>query len=289
MKLASYIIEGRRTFGAVTGDGLVDLGARLERQAPTLLDALSRVGVEALRELARGTTPDHALTEVQLTKPIAAPGKIFCVGVNYVDRNAEYRDDSDNPRYPSLFMRTPGSLVGPGESLVHPRESAAFDYEGEIAMVIGKAGRRIPPSVAWSHVAGLTLVNDGTARDWVRHGKFNVTQGKNFEASGAMGPYLVTLDECPAFDQLELRTWVNDELRQHERTDRLLFPFESLVAYISTFSRLEPGDIISTGTPTGAGARLSPPRYLQAGDRVKIEVEGVGCLENVVIEEGQGG
>ncbi|MEP7313110.1 MAG: fumarylacetoacetate hydrolase family protein, partial [Pseudomonadota bacterium] len=167
-----------------------------------------------------------------------------------------------------------------------PPESPQFDYEGEITIVIGKAGRRIPEANAHEHIAGLTIMNEGTVRDWLRHGKFNVTQGKNFAASGSMGPWLVTSDELgDSCAPRELRTWVNEELRQQDNTARLMFPFRRLLAYLSTFMQLLPGDVIATGTPTGAGIHLTPPRFLVPGDTVRVEVDGVGTLRNQVVDE----
>jgi len=217
--------------------------------------------------------------------PIALHGKIFCIGVNYRDRNAEYKDGSDQPKYPSVFMRTPGSLVGDGENIFRPPESEQLDYEGEIVVVIGKRGRRIPRESALAHIGGLTCGNEGSVRDWMRHGKFNVTQGKNFERSGGIGPSLVTADEFKRFDDLRITTRVNGDVRQDDTTANLIFPFDYLIAYISTFAELAPGDIIFTGTPTGAGARFDPPRYLRAGDMVEVEVGGVGVLRNTVADE----
>ncbi|RPH46242.1 MAG: FAA hydrolase family protein, partial [Burkholderiales bacterium] len=216
---------------------------------------------------------------------LARPGKIVCIGVNYAERNEEYRDGSERPRFPSLFMRTPGSLVAHGEAILRPPESPQLDYEGEIAVVIGTAGRRIPRERAATHVAALTCVNEGTLRDWVRHGKFNVTQGKNFEASGSIGPWLATADGFPDLADLRVATRVNGELRQDDTTARMMFPIAVLIEYLSTFMRLEPGDVISTGTPTGAGARFEPPRWLVPGDVVEVTVPGVGTLRNSVEDE----
>jgi 5-carboxymethyl-2-hydroxymuconate isomerase len=182
-------------------------------------------------------------------------------------------------------MRSPGSLGAHGEPLLRPPESLQLDYEGEIAIVIGRAGRRIPRECAAAHVAGLTCMNEGTVRDWLRHGKFNVTQGKNFESSGALGPWLVTADAFEGFGDLRVSTRVNGELRQDDTTARLMFPFDALIAYLSTFMRLEPGDLIATGTPTGAGARFDPPKWLVPGDRVEVTVTGVGTLSNPVADE----
>jgi 5-carboxymethyl-2-hydroxymuconate isomerase len=286
MKLASWTHDGREAWGAVVGadDALVDLGARMPGVGS--LDALLADGaLDAARGLAARTPPDLALADVRLRKPLARPGKVVCVGVNYAERNEEYRDGSERPKWPSLFMRTPGSLVAHGEPILRPPESVQLDYEGEIAIVIGRAGRRIPRAQAAAHVAGLTCVNEGTLRDWLRHGKFNVTQGKNFEATGAIGPWIATPDTFDGFGHLRVITRVNGEVRQDDTTERLMFPFEYLVEYVSTFMRLEPGDVISTGTPTGAGARFDPPKWLVPGDIVEVEVPGVGTLRNVVEDE----
>jgi 5-carboxymethyl-2-hydroxymuconate isomerase len=217
--------------------------------------------------------------------PVSLRGKIFCIGVNYGDRNAEYTDGSDQPKFPSVFMRTPSSLVGDGETILRPPESEQLDYEGEIVLVIGKRGRRIPRDRAHAHIGGLTCGNEGSVRDWMRHGKFNVTQGKNFERSGAIGPSLVTADEFKRFDDLRVMTRVNGEVRQDDTAANLIFPFDYLIAYISTFAELMPGDVIFTGTPVGAGARFDPPRYLRAGDVVEVEVGGIGVLRNTVADE----
>ncbi len=282
MKLVSFEFDGRESYGVVRGEGLVDLGARLGRDYPALIDLIAG---DALDRAAIENEADHALEAVKLLPPIPRPEKIICIGVNYVDRNAEYRDGSDLPRYPSVFMRTPDSLVGHGTAILRPPESEQLDYEGEIAMVIGKAGRRIPEPEAESHIAGLTCMNEGSVRDWLRHGKFNVTQGKNFASSGAAGPWLITADEFAGFDDLTVTTRVNGDRRQHDSTASLLFPFRYLISYLSTFMILKPGDVIATGTPSGAGARFDPPRYLKPGDRVEIEVPGIGVLANTVADE----
>jgi len=289
MKLVSYALGGHEGWGAVTGDGgpeagVIALGARLSAYPTT--DALLAAGaLDEARALAARTAPDLALADLRLRKPVARPGKVICVGVNYAERNEEYRDGSERPKWPSLFIRTTGSLVAHGEPILRPPESAQLDYEGEIAIVIGRAGRRIARADAAAHVAGLTCMNEGTLRDWLRHGKFNVTQGKNFEASGAIGPWLVTADAFSDFGNLRVITRVNGEVRQDDTTARLMFPFEYLIEYISTFMRLEPGDVISTGTPTGAGARFDPPKWLVPGDLVEVEVPGIGTLANRVEDE----
>jgi len=287
MKLVTFEHGGRERWGAVVGaadDGVVDLSARLPAYG-SMAGLLAADGLAAARAALAGTAPDLALAEVRLRKPVPRPGRILCIGVNYADRNEEYQDGAERPKWPSLFMRSPGSLVAHGEPLLRPPESVQLDYEGEIVMVIGRAGRRIPRSRASEHVAGLTCMNEGTLRDWLRHGKFNVTQGKNFEASGAVGPWIVTADAFDGWGDLRVSTRVNGELRQDETTARLMFPFEFLIEYLSTFMRLEPGDLIATGTPTGAGAYFKPPRWLVPGDRVEVTVSGVGTLSNPVMDE----
>ncbi len=281
MKLASFVHDGRASFGAVRDSGIVDLGRRLPA-APDLRAALRADEQHALARIAESTSADYALDDVRFLPTIPNPEKIVCIGVNYPDRNAEYKDGSAAPRYPSVFMRARESLTGHGQPIVKPPESEQLDYEGEIALVIGREGRRIPEERAHEHIAGVTLMNEGSVRDWLRHAKFNVTQGKNFEHSGALGPWLVTADELDPMGNLHLRTTVNGELRQEDTTANLLFPFRYLIHYLSTFYRLQPGDVIATGTPSGSGARLDPPRYLAPGDTVTVEVAGIGLLSNTV-------
>ncbi|MDA8522630.1 fumarylacetoacetate hydrolase family protein [Acidovorax sp. NCPPB 4044] len=288
MKLLSFLIDGQACWGAATADGIVDLGRRLPAYGSVL--ALLEGGEAALAQardaLAGAAAPDHALDSATLMPPIPAPRKIFCIGVNYAHRNAEYRDGSELPRYPSIFLRVPDSFVGHGRPLLQPHESQQLDYEGEIGLVIGRGGRRIAREDALGHIAGLTCVNEGTVRDWVHHAKFNVTQGKNFHASGAMGPWIATADEFPqGYGRLRVRTRVNGETRQDDTTEHLMFDFAQLIHYLSTFTTLEPGDVVVTGTPTGAGIRFDPPRFLQPGDVVEVEVDGVGVLRNAVEAE----
>ncbi|QCI66850.1 fumarylacetoacetate hydrolase family protein [Phreatobacter stygius] len=284
MKLASFRLGGAEHFGAVVGSGLVDLGGRL-RQFTTLRDAIAADATALLRDTAERASPDHALADVELTIPITTPEKIWCIGVNYADRNAEYKDNSAPQSYPSLFCRTPSSFVGHGVPLERPKVSSQLDYEGEIVMVIGKGGRHIPRESALGHIFGLTLCNEGSVRDWLHHAKFNVTQGKNFDRSGAIGPWIVTSDALDPAQPLELTTRVNGEVRQHDSTRRLMFPFDYLIAYLSTFATLKPGDMIVTGTPTGAGVRFDPPKWLIPGDIVEVEVPGIGTLRNGVTDE----
>ncbi|MCA1477761.1 fumarylacetoacetate hydrolase family protein [Bradyrhizobium sp. NBAIM08] len=284
-RLATYSVKGDVSYGAVLEGGIVNLSARHARDYPTLREVIAAGKLISFAEEAAGRKPDHALTEITWLPPVPAPEKIICIGVNYPDRNAEYKDGQEAPKYPSMFMRSPRSFVGHDTPLVRPRASAQLDYEGEIVLVIGKPGRHIPESTALDHIAALTLCNEGSVRDWLRHAKFNVTQGKNFDSSGSLGPWLVPYTRESQVADIRLTTHVNGELRQDDRTNRLMFSFRYLLNYISTFATLVPGDIIVTGTPTGAGARFDPPRYLKPGDIVEVEAEGIGRLRNGVVDE----
>jgi 2-keto-4-pentenoate hydratase/2-oxohepta-3-ene-1,7-dioic acid hydratase in catechol pathway len=284
-RLATYSVNGSTRYGAVTDGGIVDLSARFGKDYPTLREVITAGALTKLAESGAKHSPDHGLDAIIWLAPIPSPEKIICIGVNYPDRNAEYKDGQDAPKYPSMFLRTPRSFVGHNTPLVRPRASAQLDYEGEVVLVIGKAGRHIAESAALDHIAAVTLCNEGTIRDWVRHAKFNVTQGKNFESTGSLGPWIVPYTEEAQIADIRLTTRVNGELRQDDRTSRLMFGFRYLINYISTFTTLVPGDVIVTGTPTGAGARFDPPRYLKPGDVIEVEAENIGVLRNGVVDE----
>jgi 2-keto-4-pentenoate hydratase/2-oxohepta-3-ene-1,7-dioic acid hydratase in catechol pathway len=283
--IATFAVDGSIKYGAVVKSGIVDLSARFGKDYPTLREAIAADALTMLAEDAERRAPDHALDAITWLPPIPAPEKIICIGVNYPDRNAEYKDGQDAPKFPSMFMRTPRSFVGHNTPLMRPRASTQLDYEGEVVLVIGKAGRHIPETAALDHIAAVTLCNEGTIRDWVRHAKFNVTQGKNFDASGSLGPWLVPYTDESQIADIRLTTRVNGETRQDDRTSRLIFGFRYLISYISTFTTLVPGDVIVTGTPTGAGARFDPPRYLKPGDVVEVEADNIGVLRNGVVDE----
>jgi len=284
-RIATFAVNGSAGYGAVTDRGVVDLSARWAKDFPTLREVIAAGALTRLAEDAARLPADHAFDAITWLPPIPAPEKIICIGVNYPDRNAEYKDGSDAPKYPSMFLRTPRSFVGHETPLVRPRASAQLDYEGELVLVIGKPGRHISESAALDHIAAITLCNEGTIRDWVRHAKFNVTQGKNFDSTGSLGPWLVPYTNESQIADVGLTTRVNGETRQDERTSRLIFGFRYLINYISIFTTLVPGDVIVTGTPTGAGARFDPPRYLKPGDVIEIEAENIGVLRNGVIDE----
>lgn len=284
MKLVSFEVSGRPSFGLWTSGGVVDLGRRLGGRHAGLHALIAAGELDAAREYA-DAAPDHAPSAVRLLKPLLGWGKCFCVGVNYPERNEEYKDGSSGPTYPSLFVRFPESITGPGGPLLRPRESSQLDYEGEVVLVIGKRGRRIAQADWRNHVAAYTIGNEGSIRDWIRHGKFNVTPGKNWPSSGSMGPALVTADEVADPAALQITTRVNGEVRQQDVTARMTFPFARIIEYVSTFCTLEPGDILFTGTPSGSGARLDPPRFLAPGDEVAVEVTGLGVLRNTIADE----
>jgi 2-keto-4-pentenoate hydratase/2-oxohepta-3-ene-1,7-dioic acid hydratase in catechol pathway len=284
-RIATYSVDGKTRYGAVTDSGIVDLSARHAQRYPTLREVIADGALMRLAEDAGGHRADQPLDAITWLPPIPQPEKIICVGVNYPDRNAEYKDGQDVPKFPSLFMRTPRSFVGHDTPLVRPRASMQLDYEGELVLVIGKAGRHIPEASALDHIAAVTLCNEGTIRDWVRHAKFNVTQGKNFDSTGSLGPWLVPYTDEADIADIRLTTRVNGESRQEDRTSRLIFSFRYLIHYISTFTTLVPGDVIVTGTPTGAGARFDPPRYLKPGDVIEVESDNIGVLRNGVVDE----
>lgn len=283
-RLATFTAGGKTRYGAVTGKGVVDLSARHE-EWPTLRDVIEADALRRLAEEAEAFAADFPLDAIAYDIPVPSPEKIICVGVNYPDRNEEYKDGQAAPSNPSLFIRFPRSFVGHEAPLVRPPESPQLDYEGEIVIVIGKGGRRIAEADALDHIAALSLCNEGTIRDWVRHAKFNVTQGKNFDHTGSIGPWLVPFTDEAQIADIALSTRVNGELRQQDRTSRMIFSFRKIINYVSTFTTLVPGDIIVTGTPTGAGARFDPPVWLKPGDVIEVEADGIGVLRNSVVDE----
>ncbi|WP_323020446.1 fumarylacetoacetate hydrolase family protein [Pararhodobacter sp.] len=283
-RFATIEAGGRQVYGVVVEGGLIVLSDDFPHW-PTLRAVIAADGLDDLARAAAGRAVTHPDGSFTFSIPVPDPEKILCVGVNFPDRNAEYKDGTAQPRFMSLFPRFARSFTGHGQPLIRPPENQTLDYEGEVAVVIGKPGRRIRAEDAYDHIAGLTLCNEGTIRDWVRHAKFNVTQGKNWDRSGAIGPWMVAFEDPAQLDQARIVTRVNGEVRQDDVLSRMMFPIREEIAYISTFTTLVPGDIIVTGTPTGAGARFDPPRYLVPGDVVEVEVEGIGILRNGVADE----
>jgi 2-keto-4-pentenoate hydratase/2-oxohepta-3-ene-1,7-dioic acid hydratase in catechol pathway len=280
MKLLSYRHQGRDTFGAVVGTGVVDLGTRLAKDGVrTLRDALGR----DLAPLLRGAATDASLDDVIYLPVIPNPDKILCVGLNYEAHRIE--TGRDKMKYPVLFTRFADTQVGHRQALVKPAESDKFDFEGELAVVIGKGGRRIAEEQALAHVAGYSCYHDGSVRDWQGHSQ-QFTAGKNFPATGGLGPWLVTPDEAPPPAKMVLTTRLNGAEVQKSGVDDLIFPVAALIAYISRFTALRPGDVIATGTPGGVGYVRKPPLYMKGRDTIEVEISGVGTLSHPVIAEG---
>jgi 2-keto-4-pentenoate hydratase/2-oxohepta-3-ene-1,7-dioic acid hydratase in catechol pathway len=281
MRFASYNLRGRPSFGAVAGDGIVDLRGRLSRFA-TLLEVFRAQALGEAKAAAEGVRADVPLAEVELLPPLSAPEKILCIGINYANRGADY-NVTNNPKYPSMFYRAPNSMVGSGQKLIRPKISEQLDYEGEIAIVIGRECKHVPKEKALDVIAGITLANEGTIRDWTRHGQFNVTQGKNFDATGAIGPWIVTGVDLKK--PLHLVTRKNGEVIQDDTTASMIFTFADIIAYTTTFMTLKAGDVICTGTPTKNTPKVDPPVWLKPGDTIEVECPEIGVLRNPVADE----
>lgn len=276
MKLASFRYGNRATYGAVTGDELIGAPAGLLGDCPTLADCIAagRSG-----EIAAGD--GIAASDTSWLPPIPAPARILCIGINY--RLHVEETGRSLPDHPAVFLKLPDALVGHEAPIRRPKASPHFDYEGELALVIGKAGRNIAPEAAMDHVFGWSCFNDGSIRDFQKH---SVTAGKNFTATGSFGPWIVPRAAAPPPEDMILETRVNGNVVQRSGVDMLIFDISAIISYLSTFTTLEPGDVIATGTPSGVGARRDPPLWLKPGDRVEVEISGVGCLGNPV-EEGE--
>ncbi len=280
MRYVSFMQRGTVCYGMIEGDGVIDLTTRLGSDYPSLKALLAGNGRAKLDRFAGRGRADLALSELSYRPVIPDPDKIICVGLNYADHAAE--TGRTPPAYPTLFVRFPSSQVGHAQSIIKPKESEQFDYEGEIAIVIGKAGRRIPRERAHDYIAGFSCYNDGSVRDYQSQ-TTQFTAGKNFFASGAFGPFLVTRDEMPE-GPLTLVTRLNGIEMQRASSADLIFSFDALIAYCSIFTELLPGDVIVTGTPAGVGHARKPPVYMRPGDSVEVEVSGVGVLQNSVSE-----
>lgn len=281
MKIASFIHDGRRSYGVVDGDTVLDAGAVLDHKYVDLRSLLA--SDNGLADLAKLTIAPRLNTEdIEWLPVIPNPDKVLCVGLNYLKHIIE--TGRETPKHPTLFTRFASAQVGHERPMILPKASANFDFEGELAVVIGKAGRHISKENAMAHVAGYSLFNDGSIRDWQRH-TLQFTAGKNFVGSGSFGPWIVTKDEIANVDKLVLETRLNGEVVQREGIDDLLFKIPDLIEYISTFTELLPGDVIATGTPGGVGAFRTPPLWMQSGDVIEVEVEGIGILRNSIKSE----
>jgi len=278
MKLLSFTASGRDLFGAVSGDGVVTLNDKVGQ--PDLAAALGAGGIEALRQAAQGAKADHKLADIKFRPVIPQPNKILCAGVNYRAHAAEV--SRELPKQPSMFIRFTDTLVGHGGDMIRPKLSDNFDYEGELALVIGKAGRHIPPERALDHVAGYTIFVDGSVRDYQ---KFSVTSGKNWPGTGPLGPWLVTTDEIPDPDKLVLTTRLNGQQVQHSGTDKLIYSIPQIISFCSDFTALSAGDIIATGTPEGVGHGRKPPLWMKPGDMLEVEITGIGILRAQIVDE----
>jgi 2-keto-4-pentenoate hydratase/2-oxohepta-3-ene-1,7-dioic acid hydratase in catechol pathway len=281
MRLASYALRGRPSFGTVVGDAIVDLRPRLHRFA-SLSEVFRAQALDQAKAASDGVRPDVPLAEVELLPPLPAPEKILCVGVNYKNRPQDY-DIVTTPKYPSMFYRAPNSLVGSGENLVRPKISEQLDYEGEIAVVIGRDCKYVPKDRALGVIAGITMCNEGTIRDWTRHGQFNVTQGKNFDACGSIGPWIQT--DFDLTKPLRIVVRKNGELTQDDTTANMIFSFTDIIAYTTSFMTLKAGDVICTGTPVKKTPKADPPVWLKPGDTIEVECPEIGVLCNTVADE----
>lgn len=279
MRIIAYRYAGAASYGVVIGDGIVTAGSLLGETLPTVDSVLRAGALDRLSDAVAGRDPDVGLDEIEYLPPVLAPGKVVCAGVNY----ASHRDESHATQaaHPTIFTRFADTHVGHGQALCHPAASTMFDYEGELAVIVGRPAYQVAEGDAMGVIAGYACYNDASVRDWQTH-TTQWTPGKNFPGTGGFGPWMVTADDVPSVEALELTTRVNGEVRQHAGVDQLVFSIPQLIAYITAFTPLAPGDVIATGTPSGVGMFREPPAFLQPGDVVEVEVPGVGLLRNRV-------
>lgn len=281
MKLVSFETDAGSSWGVLGEDGIRDAGAAFQGRFATIRALLAANGAAELVKQV-DALPVVSPDSVRLLPCIPDSGKIICVGLNY----HEHREESHNPElaYPTLFVRWPDSQVGSGQPVIHPRETSMLDWEGEMAVVIGKGGRHIARADAGQHVFGYACYNDISVRDWQKH-TTQFTAGKNFPTTGAFGPWLVTADEVPDVSKLHLQTRLNGEVVQDASVSQLIFDIPHLIEYISTFTALSPGDVIVTGTPGGVGFRRQPQLFMKPGDRIEVEITGLGVLANEIVAD----
>ena len=280
MKLASYVADGKEAFGAVAGEAVITLNERLGGRYAGLRHALAENALAEMRKAGEAAKPDHRLADVKFLPPIPNPEKILCAGINYRSHAAE--TGRDLPKQPSMFIRLANTLTGHDGELIRPLVSKSFDFEGELAVVIGSSGRHIPIERALDHVAGYTCFVDGSVRDYQ---KFSVTSGKNFPGTGPLGPWIVTPDDIPDPKGLMLITRLNGQEVQKSSTDLLIYSVPQIIAFCSDFTELSPGDVIATGTPDGVGHRRNPPLWMKPGDVLEVEITGIGTLRSRVVDE----
>jgi 2-keto-4-pentenoate hydratase/2-oxohepta-3-ene-1,7-dioic acid hydratase in catechol pathway len=280
MKFASYMADGKASFGVVVGDGVIDVPPLTQHRIASLREALAADAIEDIRRLTAARAPDRSMSGLAFLPVVPDPQRIVCVGINYRSHAAETgRDISPAP---SVFLRLADTLLGHGQPLLRPRVSTQFDFEGELAAVIGRPGRHVSEADALAHVAGYTCFVDGSVRDFQ---KFSVTSGKNFPATGPLGPVMVTADELGDPTRLTLVTRLNGDEMQRSGTDLLIYSIPKIIKFVSDFTSLAPGDIIATGTPAGVGHRRTPPVYMKPGDVLEVEISGIGTLRNPVAAE----
>ncbi len=282
MKLVSFVGESGDTFGVVHETGVVDVGRRMGGRYADLRAVLEAAALDQVAETAAGAGPDADLDEITFLPVVPTPGKIVCVGLNYDEHRIETGREPTG--HPVLFPRFADCQIGHREAMVKPVNSDMLDYEGELAVIIGRPARHVGREAALGHVAGYACYNDGSVRDFQGH-THQFLPGKNFPATGAFGPWMVTADEIPDPSRLTLATRLNGEEMQRSGTDRMIFDVPYLISYISSFMTLRPGDVIVTGTPAGVGFRRDPPVFLKDGDLVEVEIDAIGVLSNPVVDE----
>jgi len=283
LRIVSFFADGRESYGAVIDDGIIDAGQRLGARFASFAAVLEAEAFGEFKREVSGKPADCALEDVTLVPPVRGRNPVFCVGRNY----AEVNEQAGYPEaaYPSIFQRRHAAQVGHGQPMIKPKVSDMFDTEVELALIIGKRGRHISEGEAIYHVAGYTILCESSVVDWMNHTSRNVTPGKNFDASGAMGPWMVTADEVADPTRLSIIQRINDETVQEGSTSAMIYSIPRLIAYLSSFTELIPGDVISTGTPGGIHARRKQGLFLQAGDAVEAEISGIGVLQNEVVAE----
>jgi 2-keto-4-pentenoate hydratase/2-oxohepta-3-ene-1,7-dioic acid hydratase in catechol pathway len=279
VRIASYIVDGREAYGVVSGDGLITVSRKLGG-LPTLRTVLEKGALDQVKKAAEGATPDAKISAVTFLPVITNPDKIVAAGVNYRSHAAE--TGREIPKAPSMFIRLINTLVGHEGRMVRPTVSTNFDFEGELAVIIGKPGRHVSEDRALDYVAGYTCFNDGSVRDYQ---KFSVTSGKNFPCTGPLGPWMTTADEIPDPTKLTLVTRLNGQEMQRTSTGEMIYSVRRIISFVSDFTTLTPGDIIATGTPEGVGHKRNPQVWMKAGDVIEIDISGIGTLRNTIVDE----
>jgi 2-keto-4-pentenoate hydratase/2-oxohepta-3-ene-1,7-dioic acid hydratase in catechol pathway len=280
MRLATFKTAQGASYGAVTGKDIVDLRRYLGNQYPDLKTLIEGNALDQAKKYS-SEAPDYQVSDITWLPVIPNPGKIICVGLNYQEHVVE--TGRDNTEQPAIFLRLAESQVGHKQPILRPRESTSLDFEAEIAVIVGKAGRRISQKDAWGYIAGYSCYNDGSVRDWQRH-TIQWTAGKNFAKTGGFGPWMVTADEIPPGTKMTLSCRLNGERMQHATTEQMIFKIPKIIEYVSTWTTLLPGDVLVTGTPGGVGARRNPPLWMKPGDKVEVEIDKVGILENSIAD-----